>query len=452
MKLFYFILSMLTGALSVFAQEVSLELPFYKNKEVALLLKQGVISDTLTKITLDKEGKAKIKYEITGSAIGTLFIKTITPAVSFDFILSPNEKPYLFSKEEHITAMNTQVSNSVENKSINKWFEKKTTLELKQSTIKQLLGVYSTKDSFYQSLIKEQNKLNKQQQVFQDSLNTSSLYAAHYIKYRDLLEQVFSKTWESDTARNLTRKTLTEEINIDALYGSGMWFDLLNGSIESYIKYGPNYEKLGDDYVGLLKKTQSNKAFNDLADAAISICETFSWHKDKDALVNYLINSNRITNPTGRLKKILQMQQSQIGKIAPNLFVPKVNTTELLTLKSDELSTKHSLILFHESGCGNCENTINQLIGNYDYLNKEGFRIISIASDMEETTFLNTSNKFPWKDKYCDYKGFEGINFKNYGIIGTPSMFILNKEGKIVHVLSTLQEVLDWINTKNVIQ
>jgi len=44
----------------------------------------------------------------------------------------------------------------------------------------------------------------------------------------------------------------------------------------------------------------------------------------------------------------------------------------------------------------------------------------------------------PWTEKLCDLKGFEGEYFKKYGVIGTPTIFVLDKDktitGKYAHL------------------
>jgi hypothetical protein len=72
-----------------------------------------------------------------------------------------------------------------------------------------------------------------------------------------------------------------------------------------------------------------------------------------------------------------------------------------------------------------------QLRGNYSLIKAKGYDVISVSADLDKETTEKTSNVFPWKEKICDYKGFEGVNFENYGIVGTPTIFVTDKEGTI---------------------
>ena len=97
------------------------------------------------------------------------------------------------------------------------------------------------------------------------------------------------------------------------------------------------------------------------------------------------------------------------------------------------------------SGCGPCEELMQQLPQNYPMLQEKGFRIISISADESEQVFKNASNSYPWADKYCDYEGKKGANFKNYAVLGTPTIYVIDKTGKIEAKLATMQDILNVV-------
>jgi thioredoxin-related protein len=108
------------------------------------------------------------------------------------------------------------------------------------------------------------------------------------------------------------------------------------------------------------------------------------------------------------------------------------NRAPALIKEADKLLPVNALVVFYESGCNNCDNELVQLRGNYSLIKEKGYDIISVSADRDKETFEKTSNVFPWKEKMCDFQGFEGINFRNYGIVGTPTIFITDKDGTII--------------------
>jgi hypothetical protein len=45
---------------------------------------------------------------------------------------------------------------------------------------------------------------------------------------------------------------------------------------------------------------------------------------------------------------------------------------------------------------------------------------------------------------YCDLKGMNGTNFKNYAITGKPTMYILDSKGSILKKIATIEQLLTW--------
>jgi peroxiredoxin len=189
--------------------------------------------------------------------------------------------------------------------------------------------------------------------------------------------------------------------------------------------------------------------YEDLIDAAISVTEKFSWTKDQEAIVDFIIKDNRIKNPTGKLEKIIQSYQLTIGKKSPNLTLTNTvgnNTTTVL--KTDALKSKYTLLVFYQSDCGHCETAIAGLKSNYTDLVAKGFKIISFAGDLDQEVFATTAASFPWAAKYRDVEGMNGVNFKNYAVIGTPTMFLLDDKGIIVQKPATVEELLEFEGLK----
>jgi hypothetical protein len=87
------------------------------------------------------------------------------------------------------------------------------------------------------------------------------------------------------------------------------------------------------------------------------------------------------------------------------------------------------LLVFYESGCNACENEMQQLKGNYPLLREKGYEVVSVAADKDEQVFRNTSEGFPWTAKYCDFQGFSGTDFRNFGVIGTPAFHVIDEQG-----------------------
>jgi thioredoxin-related protein len=432
-----------------FAQTLRFDLPYYKGKEAVVVAKQGVRNDTIQRITFDAFGKAAVATtKLEHPALAALLIGK---EVQFPLIVSPTENALVSGKNEPITPQNTTVLNSVENAEIARWGRESNALKAKNLGINQLLTFYTEGSPFSKTLEKERSNLAKSINLLSDTLKNSPLFAAKYIQLRDLLETTYKHTAESPLAAEASRKALLNDVDATALHGSDVWFEVLNNSLDIYQKGSPNHAKFGEDMVVLMKKTTSNAVVTDLAEAAISICAQFSWDTDQTAIVNYLTTTNRISNPRGGLRKLMQMQAIAVGNNAPDLIltshVGRVEDHNHKTniLKTNELTENKTLLIFYQSGCGHCETTMNELKSKYDDLTKKGIRVVAISGDTDPLVFQNTANSYPWKDSYCDLEGLSGINFKNYAVLGTPTMILLDKTGKIAAKIASIDALQEHI-------
>jgi thioredoxin-related protein len=105
---------------------------------------------------------------------------------------------------------------------------------------------------------------------------------------------------------------------------------------------------------------------------------------------------------------------------------------------------KYTLLVFYQSGCGPCEDLMAGLKTNYKELVVQGLEIVTVSSDLSEDVFKNAAAQLPWEDKYCDLQGMAGVNFKNYAVLGTPTIYLIDKKGFVVQKMATVSDVLEW--------
>lgn len=256
----------------------------------------------------------------------------------------------------------------------------------------------------------------------------------------------------------ILREKLTKDINFDTLYlDSQAWFSEINEVLGAYDKDAPYHSLFGTDIITALERIQNPEAYTKLAEAAFSITEQFNWGEAQTEIVDYLTQKAdaRLLNTSGKVAQIYASKNIQIGKQAPDLIIPvHIGKVEEHKHKSKVIQSKYFaqnrfkkiLLIFYKSGCGPCEELMQQLPLKYEFLKNKGIRIISIAADESEDAFRTTSTNYPWTDKYCDYEGIKGVNFKNYAVTGTPTIFLIDEFGKIESKLASMDEILKVIN------
>ena len=446
---FKFIITVVVLLVSVqlSAQELSLALSQHPNKQAVIVAVQGVRKDTLGTVQLDQNGKGVFDFKNKQVLAGLVNLTIKDKAyLSYDFVLSPTESPTLICEREYVYAQNTKILNSPENDCLNRWFDNIVAYKQKITTIDELSQLYQPTMAFSKLLATEKQTVEKQLQMITDTINQSTLFAGKYMQFKLAQEEKLAKVWESEEQQTIAKNYFTN-LDFDALYGSSMWFAIINSCIEAYVKESPYHSLFGEDVVVNLKRIKNQQVYEDLIDAAISITQKYGWNKDEEAIVNFIAKDKRIKNPQGKLLKIMQSSAVFIGKKGPDLLLTNwaENKTNTTVLKTDQLNAKYSLLLFYQTGCGYCETLITGLKSHYPALTKKGIKTISIAGDTDQASFAKSSSEFPWQNKYCDVAGMNGINFKNYGVIGTPTLFITNSKGIIIEKIATLEQLLVWI-------
>ena len=255
----------------------------------------------------------------------------------------------------------------------------------------------------------------------------------------------------------ILREKLIQEINFDTLYlDSKAWFAEINEILGAYDKRAPYHQLFGKDFITALERTQIPEAYTKLAEAAFSITEQFNWSEAQTEIVEYLTGKadKRLLNTSGKVAQIYALKNLQKGMQAPDLVLTTLDKEGKPIQNPSTVSSKDftkegytkTALVFYQSGCGPCEELMGQLPQYYDMLKNNGIKVISIAADENEQQFKKTAANFPWKDKYCDYGGIKGVNFKNYAVVGTPTIYILDKNGKIEAKLASMKEIVESIN------
>lgn len=415
MKLHILTLLVLLSTLTMSAQNINIQLASYPNKELTVSLKYGMTNDTIWLGMTDNKGiaKAVIPDEYASyQGMATLSIEQS----SLDFIVASGENPLIICNDEYLHGGNLIFEHSPENQSLQSWFFAQAIRKQKLGLLSELEKMYKPTDMFYNYTAMEKELLSKQQSLFLDTLANSKLYAARFIGLRNLLSERIAPLVVADSLQMLSMRTFVKDsLDINSLYTSGMWFNAINGLLAIYGNDSPFHKEFVNDMAVLLKRCD-DKIYTTLAENLFSICESTGWNDLEEQLAYFLINDGRIEKPTGKLEKLMTL-----FKLSKGSKVPALTQTDLLPGKT--------LLVFYESGCGSCENEMLLLRANYPLIKEKGYRVISIAADSDMQVFKNTAQAYPWQDKYRDAKGFLGEDFKNYGVIGIPTFYLMNENG-----------------------
>jgi thiol-disulfide isomerase/thioredoxin len=273
------------------------------------------------------------------------------------------------------------------------------------------------------------------------SIDLGNYRGAIELQYQDArYEEILKHLRETGNIRSLmvleaAKNYVADELPFEDLYRSGFWQEYIQQWVGFYINTSPSPEAFAEIFVPVAKRVFDRTITNNpqtatyLATDLINFFEQFGLDKAAEEIAVYVYELGIANN-----KQISRMVSTAnlIGKKAP----------ALAGLPEQTLQGKTSILLFYSSDCGHCEEQLKALIEKYPELNAKGIQVISISADYAEEIYKTFSDLIPWKNKLCDFNGKEGVNFINYGVVNTPTFYLINKEGIVQVRYATLESVL----------
>ncbi|GHT84367.1 hypothetical protein FACS18947_1710 [Bacteroidia bacterium] len=401
-----FSLLLLLPAISL-AQSVSIRLPFYAGHEYYFYLPKGAKQDTIATGKLGSGGKASITLPKNYRGAGRFSIRGYGKI--WNIVINGNEQVGV--SEPDAEEAETTFAGSPENSYL---FN---ALARQNKIINEYVEVSSRAQNQSPSFVlappeQRMQALDNEYKAFRKEINDSPLYAARIVEILNLLSGVGSSfTITEDNLLKEQREFVVRKVNFNDLYTSGFW----QPAFEVWVQTSVNDSLLLSDARHIL-----NRCGNDIhirREVTQAIIRMFSKYAKDNLLAE--LGTEYLTMPLN-------------GQPAPKIVLTD----------GSSFQPKNSLILFYETGCGNCHNELEKLKGKYKLLMDNNIRVISIAADMDRDVFAETATGLPWTDKLCDFKGFDGDNFRNYGIVGTPTFILTDGEGIVRGRYAQLKELL----------
>lgn len=437
-----------------YAQTITIDFPHFAGKNYDFIIFQGDKQETVMQGTIPADGRLKLiipeqytpyhgmsRWLITNSKEGGGLDLLISGK---DFSVScPAKQP---DDSNIIYRGNTEIQE------LNHLSKQQQDIVLKYSIMQQALHQFSKTEPSYSLFEKEAQAQKSAFDTFQGALARNPDYAKKFIPIVNITKGIGTELPENDEQRlrNIAAY-IVEKLDWKVLYTSGHWATVINSWVDIHAGALQDQAAFSDDFKKITAKIEDKKLYKEFAERT---AYALTKH-GKDAMIAsiapYVVSSGKIDVYENKLSLY---KAGAVGSTAPDLvFTGHTGSTaehshETVTLKSRDLAGKDykkSLLVFYESGCGPCENLLQQLPGNYAGIQAKGIRMIAISADKEEEHFKNTSAQFPWKEAYCDYEGTEGINFKSYAIAGTPTMVLIDADGEILLRTASLAELLEKI-------
>lgn len=418
----------LVGVSSLPAQQVQLQSPPLAGKDAKLYYFSGEKVDSLLSV-VDSSGK--LSFNIPLSDYRGMSALVVPGAGGIELVVA---EPVV-SLQCSDSQLNTETVNfptSKENNFLKHIFTSQSHYMQQQAWLQAGGELFDAGSPLLAQVRVELNKLNTSMQALDKEISSSKLYAARYYRLADFMNRLFETEQKRDSqGAMLIRKEMEETLDIASLYTSGqLWGSVLNFYL-SLFNHTAGADKQQQYAASVQRTLQRLPApyYEAFLAGCISETERFSWREAQDNILSAV--HPQFVPSTGSLQRALAAYRAQNSKAMPDIVGLK---------KSNEVYTK-TLLAFYDSDCASCVNEMFRLIVLYPQLREIGIRVVSIAADIEKKRYENGIKDFPWKDKLCDFKGFEGENFSNYNVVGSPSFYLLDRDNKLLGMFFAVGDV-----------
>lgn len=116
-----------------------------------------------------------------------------------------------------------------------------------------------------------------------------------------------------------------------------------------------------------------------------------------------------------------------------------------MTLLFIEFVLQARIIRVGASWCPKCTEEIPSIAKLYDTWRKQGLEVVFVSLDENKEDFKKFVAGFPFIST-CDYKKWECPIVRDYYVFGTPLMYLLDSNRKILLRPNTVKQVDAWVD------
>lgn len=381
--------------------------------------------------TVNTDANGEFSYQFTKEEIGLYRVHTSSNS-NFDIIYN-GENIRLQTNIKNLQSAMTVIESN-ENKQLYEYIANNEITAYKIQILQEFMRIYPD-GKFLKTVEAElQNEIKNSQNLLEKAININpKSFAGRYLSYFRNVDVNITENQEKKSqyiSRNFPMNDL-ELINSNAYHHF----------IISYLK---RYEPT--EYVNAVREVldylqvRNQEIFRKMFDYVLDGFESMQRYDDLyDLSIEYGNTcSSSEDNLSTRVKNYTQLR---IGNHAPDFTIETLNKTQYTLSK---MQTPYTLVIFWATWCDNCKAEIPQIVDVIPLLNRAGVNVVAISIDEDEKDIRNyiAENELPFTVA-CDYLGWQGSVVNDYAVFATPTMYIVDKNMKIVAKPATFEQLVN---------
>lgn len=448
-KILFIIYSILIFNCSTFAQSINLEFPYFAGKTYEFKIVQGDKHIILQKDTIRKNGivTLTIPDEFKGyKGMAMWYLTNSKEGGGLEMII--NQENFSVTCLDSIpTKSNIIYKNTLENAFLDTINQQQEDIFARHDAMLYATKAYKKSNPLYAIFEKEYQSICSEYTRFANKVATSSLYAAQFNQIVTITRGIGTDIVQNEFEKaNNINSIIVNKLDFSTLYTSNHWGGVIISWIQMHVMVLKNDKQFLTDITTILNKLPTNELYTEFV---MKLTKELAA-QGKDEIIDSLISTVKTSKKLNNYNGILNLYNQDLSGKAPDLKIlepagKNSNKDVQKTINLAKTGGEYNLLIFYQSDCGHCEEVIQGIKYNYIKLVSKNVEVFTLSADTDEQVFNETAATFQWTHKYCDFQGFNGPNFKNYAVVGTPTLFLLDKKGIIIKKMSGLKELLDWL-------
>ena len=305
----------------------------------------------------------------------------------------------------------------------------------------------------FQAIQSEKKRLKKEDETFLNKLPINS-YVSWYLPIRRLISDVSIVAQYRPSEIPATIKALRLiDYSDDRLYRSGLFKDAIDNHFWLLENSGKPldsiYKEMNTSVDAVLNSLiKDEKKYNEVTEYLFDLLEKHSLFQASEYLALKVLNEKSCTIDNNISKQLETYRTMKKGNTAPQIQFQKefmVNPSQNKIKTLSDFKSDYTVVVFGASWCPKCTQELPEIAKLYPKWKEQKVDVVFIALEDNKKAFEDFVKPFPFVS-YSDLKKWQSPVANDFYVFGTPTMFLLDKNRKIVLRPNSVKQLDAWVD------